>query len=261
MATRPRTALRSFTARHPRTAPHPFTVLALGASAVLLATAAGSAPAVGLLVLVCAALALRHRAFRAWCTGSLVVLVPLWISQLMVHALADPRGGTVLVQWGWLRVTREGLGTAAEYGLRVVPLVCVGVLCLLVVDRMSLLAAVDESRAPRALGYVAATTLSLLPQLRARSRAVTEAQAVRGVDQGRPPLSWLRILFRQAVPLVTTAVDDSSQRAAHLQARGFPGEAGRIQRYREVPDSPAQKALRRTVLAASAAGAVVLWVL
>lgn len=240
---------------------HPFTVLAAAFAVVLVATACGGHWVAGFVALVCLVVAATHGRLRPWAAGALGIMIPLGVSQLMVHALFDQRGSDVLWSAGWIRLTSEGLATAADYGVRLVPIVCVGVLCVVVVDRMRLVAAVDESALPRTVGYVVIATLNLGPHLAARSRVIGEAQAMRGLDLGRFPMSWVRRARHHAIPLVSTAVYEATERSTHLQARGFPGHgASRVTRYREVSDSRLQAILRWVVLAAAAAAtAVILW--
>ncbi|WP_129360372.1 MULTISPECIES: energy-coupling factor transporter transmembrane component T family protein [Micrococcaceae] len=240
---------------------HPFTVLTVGLAVVLVSTGIGGLWPAGLVAFLCLALALFHHRGRAWLGGAVGIMVPLAVSQLMVHALFDTTGLTVLWNWGWVRLTAEGIRTAGDYALRLVPIVGVGVLCLVVVDRMRLVAAIDESRVPRTIGYVVIATLNMGPHLAGRSRLIGQAQAVRGLDLGRFPLSWVRRVRHQTVPLVSSAVYEATERSVHLQARGFPGHGpARVPRYREVPDSRGQAVLRRTVLAASiVATAVIVW--
>ncbi len=123
-----------------------------------------------------------------------------------------------------------------------------GLLCTLLIDRHDLVAAVDLSPAPPQLGYLLAATLSLLPRMAERQRAIGEAQALRGAAAGSGLLGWWRRVTLRAVPLVLSSLQDAADRSAHLAARGFPA-AGPHTRLRSVPDSAAQRRLRRVALA------------
>jgi energy-coupling factor transport system permease protein len=140
------------------------------------------------------------------------------------------------------------LATAGQLGLRTAVLVVAGLLCTLLIDRHDLIAAIDLSGAPPQLGYLVAATLSLLPALAQRQRAIGEAQALRGAAIGAGPLGWWRRVRLRTVPLVLFALQDAADRSVHLAARGFPA-AGPHTRLRSVPDSENQRRLRRGALA------------
>ncbi|MGX6396868.1 energy-coupling factor transporter transmembrane component T family protein [Rothia kristinae] len=242
--------------------PHPFTVLAAAAAACLIVTAAVGRPLfpvlLGALILGCAVIAARRSRLRRYLLACAAVLVPLWISQLLIHGLTGPADAAALASWGPFRLTGVGLEQAAHYGLRMVPLVALGVLCGVVLDADAVTAAVDESRLPRGLGYVLTATLALGPVLTARNRRIAEAHAVRG--GARPgPLRTLGAALARAVPLVAGSVQEAEERSVHLQSRGFPGQ-GRLQRYRAVRDSRTQQMLRVLLLVAAVLGAgALLW--
>jgi energy-coupling factor transport system permease protein len=233
----------------PRTAPlHPFTVLALAAAVVATATAAGRWWLSAAVLLACLLLALWARRARRLTGFAAAILMPAWGSQLLIHGLVDRTGSHVLAAAGPLRITAEGLATAGQLGLRTAVLVVAGLLCTLLIDRHDLVAAIDLSGAPPQLGYLVAATLSLLPRLAERQRAIGEAQALRGAATGSGPRGWWRRVRLRTVPLVLSALQDAADRSSHLAARGFPA-AGPHTRLRSVPDSAAQRRARRVALA------------
>lgn len=214
---------------------HPFTVLAVAAAAVTTTTAAGRWW-LSCTVIACA-LSVALSVGKGWKLIGLssAIVLPTFASQLMIHGLASN---------GKFGLTQVGLQTAAELGLRTAVLVVVGLLCALIVDRHQLVAAIDLSKAPAQLGYLVAATLFLLPQLAERQRVISEAQMLRQVKFRRGLRGWFQKVRLQTVPLVLSSLEETANRAPHLAARGFPA-AQRMTRLREVPDSKAQRGLRR----------------
>ncbi|WP_309079960.1 energy-coupling factor transporter transmembrane component T [Zhihengliuella sp.] len=239
---------------------HPFTVLAVAALVVTSTTALAAWPVSLSVVLVCLGVAATRGRLAAVAAASTAILVPVWCSQLMIHALFDRAGTHVLLEAGWLRLTSEGLTVAAQLGLRLAVLVVVGATVAVAVDRHRLVAAIDLAPVPPQAGYLLAATLALVPRLQRRRRAIADAQALRLLDAAPEarragPLrrAW-RAVRLQAVPLVLSSVQDAAERAPHLAARGFPSTADRRTRLRDVPDSRLQRLVRR----AAAVGAVVV---
>jgi energy-coupling factor transport system permease protein len=197
--------------------------LTVAAGAVLLAGAAGTARR----VLVAAA----------------AVVLPFWLSLLLIHGFFFPEGRTVLAGWGPVRVTAEGLALALEMGLRTAAFVLVLMLFSFSVRVPELVAALTARRVPPQVGYVLASTLLLAPLVAARLDKVRQAQESRGLVVGRRPGSRAAAIRLQMVPLVLGLVHDAGSRAQALDARGFRSPGPRTS-YTEVRDSAGQAAFR-----------------
>jgi energy-coupling factor transport system permease protein len=236
---------------------HPFTGLALAMSAVAVTLAAGNWWLS--LVVAAAALGVAALAGQAHRLAALsaAVLAPLWLSQLMVHALFDRAGSHVLFAAGPVRLTAEGLAAAGNLGLRTAAFVLVFLLYSLTVDRPALIRALDAARVPAQLGYIIAATLALVPATADRLRAIGQAQAVRGAGRGRSVPARFRAARLQAVPLVLSSIQDAAERSVHLQLRGFPGGRDRTQ-YRTVEYPLRERVLAVLVLGLAAAAVVLL---
>ncbi|MCG2624158.1 energy-coupling factor transporter transmembrane protein EcfT [Arthrobacter sp. I2-34] len=238
------------------TALHPFTGLALAASTVAVTLAANRwwlSLAVAAAALAAAALAGTARRLAALAAA---VLAPLWLSQLMVHALFDRAGSRELFAAGPVRLTAEGLAAAGGLGLRTAAFVLVVLLYSLTVDRAALIRALDAAGVPAQFGYIVAATLALVPATADRLRAIGQAQAIRGTG-GRGAAARLRSARLRAVPLVLASIQDAAERSVHLQLRGFPGGRNRTQ-YRSVAFPRSERVLCVLVLSAAAAAVVFL---
>nr|WP_245827798.1 energy-coupling factor transporter transmembrane component T [Sinomonas mesophila] len=190
-------------------------------------------------------------ASRVAAAGAAVV-VPFALWALAIHGLFFPEGRTVLAELGPARVTAEGLAYAAAFVLRTAALAAVMLAFSLWADVGLLRAALVRRGVPAQLGYVLAATLGLAAAVSDRLRRIREAQEARGLVVRRGPGGRLLAARLQAVPLVLALVDEAGERAVALEARGqsLPGQRTA---YRAEPDSPAQRALRWALAAASAA--------
>ena len=207
---------------------HPFTGLAFAGAAAMVSLAADHWWLSLAIVAACLVLAHRRGITRRLAGTAAAVLAPLWLSQLLVHAVFDRTGSHVLLAWGPVRLTAEGLTTAGGLGLRVAAFATVFLLYSLTLDRYALVRALDRAGVPAQLGYVIAATLSLVPATMERARAISQAQAVRGAG-GRGPASRLMAARMLAVPLVLASLQDATERSVSLQLRGFPGGPERTQ--------------------------------
>lgn len=234
---------------------NPLTLLAAAAAVLAMTTAASSWPvsltvAAGAVVLA----ALTGTVRRVLLAGG-AVLVPFWLSLLLMHGLFFPEGRTVLAAFGPARVTAEGLGFALDMGLRTSAFVLVLMLFSFSVRVPDLVAALATRRVPPQLGYVLASTLLLAPIVAARLQTVRQAQESRGLVIGKSFRSRLRALRLQMFPLVLGLVQEAGTRAQALDARGFRRPGPRTS-YRDVQDSTAQRVFRWSVLLLAAAAVV-----
>lgn len=207
---------------------HPFTGLAFAGSAALVSLAADRWWLSLAIVAECLVLARRRGVTRRLAGTAAAVLAPLWLSQLLVHAVFDRTGSHVLIAGGPVRLTVEGLTTAGSLGLRVAAFATVFLLYSLTLDRYALVRALDQSRVPAQFGYIVAATLALVPATLERARAISQTQAVRGAG-GRGPAGRLAAARMLVVPLVLASLQDATERSVSLQLRGFPAGPERTQ--------------------------------
>jgi energy-coupling factor transport system permease protein len=234
---------------------NPLTTLT-AAVAVLVMTTAAASWAVSLTVAVGAVLlSAASGTLRRVLLASAAIIVPFWLSLLVIHGLFFPEGRTVLASWGPARVTAEGLSFALEMGLRTAAFVLVLMVFSFGVRVPELVAALTARRVPPQVGYVLASTLLLAPLVAARLEKVRQAQESRGLVVGRGIGGRAAAIRLQMVPLVLGLVHDAGIRAQALDARGFRS-AGPRTSYTEARDSAAQAAFRLVaiLLALAAAG-------
>ncbi|QYF90563.1 energy-coupling factor transporter transmembrane protein EcfT [Arthrobacter sp. PAMC25284] len=230
---------------------HPLTALTAAACTAVITTAASSWV---LSITVTAAVALG--AVRLGVAGRVlpaaaVILMPLGLSLLMIHGLFFPEGSIVLAEWGPARVTAEGLAFAGESAARTAVPVLVFLLFSFTVSVPDLVTVLTMGRLAPRVGFVLASTLTLLPAIAGRLDRIRQAQEARGLVLRGGLTSRLAATRLQMVPLVLALTSDAASRAQALDARGFGGPGARSS-YREVVDSPAQRRFRAATLLAAA---------
>ncbi len=236
---------------------NPLTLLSAAVVIAVTTTAINSwAVSAAVLVLLAALLALGGLG-RKVLPAAAVIMVPFGLSLLLTHGLFFHEGRTVLWTAGPARVTAEGLGFAADMGLRTAVFVVVFLAFSFSVQPADLMALLTRYRVPPQLGFVLCSTLSIAPAVGGRARRIAQAQQSRGLVTGSGVRGRLRAVRQQAVPLVLALLHEAGSRADSLEARGFGGRGPRTS-YREVSDTPAQRIFRWLALAALAVF-LVLW--
>jgi energy-coupling factor transport system permease protein len=236
---------------------NPLTLLCAAVVIAVTTTAVNSWVVSAAVLLALAALLALTGLGRKVLPAAAVIMVPFGLSLLITHGLFFHEGHTVLWQAGPARVTTEGLGFAADMGLRTAVFVEVFLAFSFSVEPADLMALLTKYRVPPQLGFVLCSTLTIAPAVAQRGRRISQAQQARGLVTGSGLRGRLRAVQQQAVPLVLALLHEAGARADSLQARGFGGRGARTS-YREVPDSRAQWMFRWVALAALAVF-LVLW--
>ena len=235
---------------------HPFTGLALMLPASLLALRLASPDRLLVLLAVPLLLLLSQpqggKRFRQWCA----VLLPLALGLLLVH-------GRWLDGWlgSWISSAQEmtpenrieALLPAARLCLRVAIVLACALLWLSTTTPERLMRALFASRLPPGAAYLLASPLLLVEQLKARLAAVSQAQAVRGVDVHASWFKRWRSVLALTVPLVVWTLSDVGERAAALDSRAFRSRARRT-----TLDAPVAAPWERALMAFAAIGALLI---
>jgi len=141
---------------------------------------------------------------------TVVVSVPFWGFLLLIHGLL-----------------RHDPGRAVVIGSRVSTVILVFAAVVTAVQPARLVDALAALRAPFSVGYVFSATLLVVPRLRDRARAISEAQQCRGLRVAGSPLGRIRAVVPLTVPLVLSALSEVDERAVALATRGVGGRAVR----------------------------------
>ena len=205
----------------------------------------------------------------AACAAIMVLAVDSWIlSAVVVGAvfLSTPRRvllptlaiglpaclGFVLMyapfgeQPGWWIITRDGLSTALNLGIRFLAVTAVALLGMSKVDVDRLMRAL-QPRVPAPMLYVVGSMARLYPIARNRLHSIRQVHQSRGIDT-----STLTAKLNMVLPLIVGLVDDAAQRSRPLQRLGV-GTPGPRTVLHDVSDTPVEKVLRWGALAVTLA--------
>ncbi|WP_051476841.1 energy-coupling factor transporter transmembrane component T [Arthrobacter sp. Br18] len=171
-----------------------------------------------------------------------VVAAPLLLSSLVLHGLFFPEGTTVLAQWGFARMTVEGLEFAALMGLRMAVFAGALLTATMTASIPELVSTMTHRGWNRKLVFVIGSAVGLLPHVAARAHHILRAQQARGLVVGGG-LRRFKALLMVSTPLVTGLLVDASERTHMLEARGFSSTVRRTS-YLPDTDSAAQRAAR-----------------
>lgn len=225
---------------------HPATeIIVLGCALVLVFGI--PSPVVPLIILIgstVAAAASPTVKVATWAATVAAVCVPMLIVVGLVQGLFYP-GAEVHVLWqaGPVRVSVEGLAIAVQLWLRVTALVALCAVIGLGTDAARLFDGLIALHVPASIAYVCASSLSLIPLVRTRVRAVLDARAARGWAVDRWSMR-IRLLPGIVTGLFTSLLVTVDQRHEVLDQRGFAASDHSVS-LQDHSDSRWQRLLRR----------------
>lgn len=183
---------------------------------------------------------------RSWVIGVGVVCLPTLLVLCVVQGLFYP-GAEVIVLWqlGPARLTVEGLAIAVQIWLRIAALVSLCALFGLGADSARLFDGLRALRLPTSVAYICASTIGLVPLIRARTQQIVEARASHGWDVS----SWrvrTTLLPGIVTGLFTSVLIEVEQRHEVLEQRGLT-ESTAATSLQDHSDGPDQWLLRRGI--------------
>lgn len=179
---------------------------------------------------------------------SLRIPALLVVSILVVNALFFPGAREVLVGFGPLALTREGLSFGLVSAARLLVAFMASILFLFTTLADDLLEALIARGASHRIAFVILSAVQLVPRLQDRAAAILEAQQARGLSVGGSLGTRLRALLPLVGPILLGSLIDVRERTFALEARAFGARPGRTA-YRTVADPPIDPWLRLAELA------------
>lgn len=189
-------------------------------------------------ILLSAAVSLVIAPTQRQLTAAVAISLPAAAGLLIMYA---PFGHTHL----WWILTADGTARAAELAARFAAVTTVALVGSGFINLDRLMRTL-QPRLPSAVVYVIGATARLFPLARQRYQMIQQIFASRGMD-----MASARTKMSMLIPLVVGMVDDAAQRSRPLQQTGI-GQPGPKTVLRPVADPPVEKALRWTMLLATA---------
>jgi energy-coupling factor transport system permease protein len=238
---------------------HPLTKLALGLSSFLIAFADllpwGGVPLLPWIgvVLILLLTALDSTAtLRTLLRRTLLLLGPILVSIVLVNGFFFPGAEDVLLRLGPLTLKSEGLLFGAVIFARLALVAVTMLLVVLATHPADLTQGLTQIGIPREIAYIILTALQLIPRMQAKAESITNAQRARGLQTEGGLLIRTRALLPLVGPLITSALQDTEERALALEARAFRAPGPKTL-WRQLHDTSIQRIARWALLLGSVA--------
>jgi energy-coupling factor transport system permease protein len=200
-----------------------------------------TAPALLLFVLV--PLFFVAKVGKEFFTTALRLILPAAGFILIMQAIFQPIGGTVIFKFWILDITKESLAFAFRVAMRITTMISGFTLLLMTTHPSELMSDLTRRGLPGQFAYVIISTLQIIPQMQAKAQTIIAAQRSRGLDTESNFLKRAGSIFPLVGPLVFGSLVEVEERAIAIEARGFTSTHVKTS-LREIPDSNADKVIR-----------------
>ncbi|XVH33383.1 energy-coupling factor transporter transmembrane component T family protein (plasmid) [Haloferacaceae archaeon DSL9] len=172
------------------------------------------------------------------------LIIPFGIFLLVIQGILNPEHQTTpLITLGPVTVWESGFEVAVLITLRVLVLILSFLLMATTSPTHKIRVALMDKGVPNKLAYVFIASIQMIPEMRSRSKSITEAQQARGLDTEADIQTRLKSIIALLAPLLISTLVTANTRALALDARGFNSTRERNFLF-EVPDPDIEKGIR-----------------
>jgi energy-coupling factor transport system permease protein len=229
---------------------HPLTKLALLGAALLIAFGnIDTGTPVSLVTWSGTAFLIILVLLNGWSTAKgilqafLLALIPITISLILVQGFFFPQAEDVLFTIGPLAFKSEGLYFGAVIITRLALILMATLILVRTTVPADLALALTQIGIPREIAYIILSAMQLVPRMRAKAESITNAQRARGLATEGNVVVRIRALFPLIAPLITSALQETEERALALEVRAFRAPGPKTS-WRQLQDSTAQRVAR-----------------
>jgi len=154
----------------------------------------------------------------------------------VIFQLIFSQGDIVLFEWGWVRITQEGLLNAFAITIRFVLIVFMSTILTLTTTPLSIADGIEALLNPlkrfkvpvQEIALILSIALRFVPTLMQETEKIMNAQRARGVNFNTGNLlERMKKVVPLLIPLFISSIDRADQLAVAMTARGYRGGEGR----------------------------------
>lgn len=137
------------------------------------------------------------------------------------------RSGFILIEWGWLKVTSNGILVGIGIGFRLAAMILASAVVFMTTTQKELIESLRSIKIAEHFVFATVLALRYIPSLMGEWTTIAEAQACRAPSRGRGPLSRIKrigSMRARAIPLIHRAAKMTSELSLALDSKGFNPE-------------------------------------
>lgn len=147
-----------------------------------------------------------------------LALIVIFLFVMQVFFIGYPDSHQI---WWIIKFSQTGFNTATILACRIIAISLPIIWYFLVTSNSVIIQALDQTKLPKKVIFVLASTLQVVPQLMWQSNTINEAQQARGVETTGSIWQRIKTFVPMMGPLVLSSVEQNEEKVLTLQARGF----------------------------------------
>jgi energy-coupling factor transport system permease protein len=165
--------------------------------------------------------AIAARVLRRLVRTTLLLSLPIAISAFLVNLFFLPGAETVLLRFGPITATAEGLAFALEILARILAISGAVTLFYLTTRPADLVVDLERRGISPRVAFVANASVQTVPAMVERAAQITAAQRARGLDTEGSVWRRVRGVLPIVGPVILGSIAEVEERTMALEARGF----------------------------------------
>ncbi|RLK63444.1 energy-coupling factor transporter transmembrane protein EcfT [Atopobacter sp. AH10] len=155
-------------------------------------------------------------------------LLVLFILLMQTYIVPNP---DKQVYFAFIGFSKTGFDTSINLSLRIMAISSSVIWFFLVTKVKDIVAYLDHLKVPKAVTFVLASTILLVPEMTKLSQQIMDAQKARGIETEGNLLMRSKAFLPMIGPLVLTAIQQTDERVLTMEARGFSAPVTKTSYY------------------------------
>lgn len=147
-----------------------------------------------------------------------LALIVIFLFVMQIFFIGYPDSHQI---WWIIKFSQTGFNTATILACRIIAISLPIIWYFLVTSNSVIIQALDQTKLPKKVIFVLASTIQVVPQLMWQSNTINEAQQARGVETTGSIWQRIKTFVPMMGPLVLSSVEQNEEKVLTLQARGF----------------------------------------
>lgn len=147
-----------------------------------------------------------------------LALIVIFLFVMQVFFIGYPDSHQI---WWIIKFSQTGFNTATILACRIIAISLPIIWYFLVTSNSVIIQALDQTKLPKKVIFVLASTIQVVPQLMWQSNTINEAQQARGVETTGSIWQRIKTFVPMMGPLVLSSVEQNEEKVLTLQARSF----------------------------------------
>lgn len=169
----------------------------------------------------------KLKAFVGLFSKSIIVIV-LFIFVFQVFLLP---GETILWEWGFLAISEEGIMNSLLLTSKLIAISATLILFFQITLVKDFMYSLEKMGVSKKVSFVILSTLQIIPQMKALSHTIVDAQRSRGIETEGSLVIRMKAFIPLIGPLILSSIQQTEERVLTLESRAFSSKVNKTHAF------------------------------